>query len=166
MELWRFRREHGPYASEQIEAFLSSLGDFFHKYISRSLARIDAEQSQSSSRSNAGDGDEAPTAEGFKAKLVQLRRQMFGSLGGSASSATMEGSSTESMAGQQQDERVKSSPVSTRIANSPSAAKSLKRPTSQQDPHSSDEAGSAGSGGRVSSIVGLKERLARLKGQP
>lgn len=160
MELWRFKSEHASYASEQIEAFLSSLGDFFHKYISRSLARIDAEQAQSSIRNNAGNGDET-TAEGFKAKLVQLRRQMFGSLGGSASSSTMEAASTENVASQQQDEKARSSPVSTRIANSPSAAKSLKRVTSQD--HSSDE---IGSGGRVSSIVGLKERLAKLKGQP
>ena len=71
---------------------------------------------------------------------------MFGSLSGSASN-----SSTEKV-----NEDVKMSPISTRIANSPS----LKPRTS--DAHTDAYGGRQAS--HESSIVGLKERLARLRG--
>ena len=70
---------------------------------------------------------------------------MFGSLSGSASN-----SSTEKV-----NEDVKMSPISTRIANSPN----LKPRTSDAHIDAYGEGKSA-----TSSIVGLKERLARLRG--
>ena len=144
MELYRFKQEHAFYAAADIDAFLISLGDFFHKYITRSLARIESEQTQREAHQSGNSPVEA-SADSFRAKLTHLRRQMFGSLSGSASN-----SSTERVG-----EDVRMSPVSTRIANSPK----LKPRTSDVHVDMQVEGKSA-----TSSIVGLKERLARLRG--
>ena len=145
MELYRFKQEHSPYASTDIDAFLASLGDFFHKYITRSLARIESEQAQLDAHQSGNSPLADASADSFKSKLTLLRRQMFGSLSGSASN-----SSTEKV-----NEDVKMSPISTRIANSPS----LKPRTSDAHADAYGEGKPA-----TSSIVGLKERLARLRG--
>ena len=146
MELYTFKQEHSSYASADIDAFLASLGDFFHKYITRSLARIESEQAQLLAHQHGNSPSDA-SADSFKTKLTLLRRQMFGSLGGSSSSS----SSAEKV-----NEDTKMSPISTRIANSPNFNKPRKS-DAHADMHGEDKPA-------TSSIVGLKERLARLRG--
>lgn len=144
MELYRFKQEHSSYAAADIDAFLASLGDFFHKYITRSLARIEAEQAQLDARQSGNSPSDA-SADSFKSKLTLLRRQMFGSLSGGSNSSSAE----------KVNEDVKMSPVGIRIANSPN----LKPRTSDVHVDTQGEGKPA-----ISSIVGLKERLARLRG--
>jgi hypothetical protein len=143
MELYRFKQEHASYASADIDAFLASLGDFFHKYITRSLARIGSEQAQIEAHQSGNSPSADASADSFKSKLTLLRRQMFGSLSGSNSSA------------EKLNEDAKMSPIGTRIANSPN----LKPRASDAHADTYGEGKSA-----TSSIVGLKERLARLRG--
>lgn len=170
-QLYEFRAAH-PYALEQISQFLAGLGDFFHKYISRSLERIEAERIQANSlkRSTLNPNDSGNTVEAYKQKLVQLRQQIFGTVEGSDISSNF---SSENQP-----------------PNSPSALSALRRANSHMDSPKMrsirfNEAGSptklsaamdlatasispgspSPAPASPSSILSLKERLARLRGE-
>lgn len=172
-QLYEFRAAH-PYALEQINQFLAGLGDFFHKYITRCLERIESEKMQAASlkRSSVISGDSTGnTVEAYKQKLIQLRQQIFG---------TVEGSENSSSSGASENQP----------PNSPSALSALRRHNSHMESpkmrgiHSNgpstptklsaamDLASAAvhvGSPAQApaspSSILSLKERLARLRGE-
>lgn len=141
MELWRFRKEHA-YAEEHIVRFIASLGDFFQKYINRQLARVEAEM-QTANMLREAQEQEVPTAEAFKARLYAMRRQMFGGSGEENNTAHRFHSSEENL-----DTFVagNNSPIANRIANSP-----VRTVSGSPNAHF------------ASSIIGLKERLARLR---
>lgn len=170
-QLYEFRAAH-PYALEQINQFLVGLGDFFHKYISRSLERIEVERIQANSlkRSALNSNDSGNTVEAYKQKLVQLRQQIFGTVESNESSSNV---SSENQP-----------------PNSPSALSALRRANSHMDspkmrsirPNelgsptklsaAMDLASAAMPPGSPtpapaspSSILSLKERLARLRGE-
>jgi cytoskeleton-associated protein 5 len=170
-QLYEFRSAH-PYALEQINQFLAGLGDFFHKYISRSLERIEVENIQASSlkRSALNSSESGNTVEAYKLKLVQLRQQIFGTVEYSENSSNVISENQP--------------------PNSPSALSALRRANSHMDSPKmrsirSNESGSPtklsaamdlatatvppGSPSLApaspSSILSLKERLARLRGE-
>ena len=170
-QLYEFRAAH-PYALDQINQFLTGLGDFFHKYITRCLERIETDLVQAAtlkrSALNMGDSTEN-TVEAYKQKLVQLRQQIFGSAEG--------------------NEIQTSGNCENQPPNSPSASSALRRANSHMDSPkmrgiysngpstptklsaAMDLASAAPQGSPAlapaspSSILSLKERLARLRGE-
>ena len=168
-QLYEFRVAH-PYSLEQINQFLAGLGDFFHKYISRSLERIEVEQMQAASlkRSALNTGDSGNTVEAYKQKLVQLRQQIFG---------TVEGESPTSVSSENQPPNSPSL-AALRRANSHIDSPKM-RSIRSNDPGSPTKLSAAMDLASVavppgspspapaspSSILSLKERLARLRGE-
>lgn len=175
-QLYEFRAAH-PYALDQINQFLASLGDFFHKYITRSLERIEAEQVQAATlkRSATIIGDsKGNTVEAYKQKLIQLRQQIFGTVEVNENIGDGVGVVSENQP-----------------PNSPSALSALRRANSHMDSPKMRGINSNGPttptklsaamdlataavaplGSPVqapaspSSILSLKERLARLRGE-
>ena len=69
MELYRFKQEHSSYAAADIDAFLASLGDFFHKYITRSLARIESEQAQLDAHQSGNSPSADASADSFRCQV-------------------------------------------------------------------------------------------------
>ena len=107
--MYNFKQQHGAYAGEHINNFIASLGEFFQKYITRSLLRIETEireqQARTALDSINGSNEEIPSVEAFKARLHQMRRQMFGHGSSSLhSSGDSRSSSNEHLDQQQQQQ--------------------------------------------------------------
>lgn len=165
-QLYEFRSAH-PYALDQINQFLTGLGDFFHKYITRCLERIEVEQSQAASlkRSTLNSEESGNTVEAYKQKLVQLRHQIFGNEI-SNNSPSSENQPPESPSALRRANSHMDSPkmrsIRTNGSGTPtklSAAMDLA--TALSVPLGSPTAAPAS----PSSILSLKERLARLRGE-
>ena len=164
-QLYDFRASH-PYALEQINQFLAGLGDFFHKYITRCLERIEIEQSQAAAlkKSSLNSGESANTVEAYKQKLVQLRQQIFGEVAVSSENQPPESPSGAS-ALRRANSHMDSPKMRSINPNGPgtptklSAAMDLA--TAAAVPHGSPAQAPAS----PSSILSLKERLARLRGE-
>lgn len=169
-QLYEFRSAH-PYALDQINQFLAGLGDFFHKYITRCLERIEVEQSQAAilKRSAMNSEESGNTVEAYKQKLIQLRNQIFGndvSNNNGNSSPSTENQPPESPSALRRANSHMDSPKMRSIRpNGPgtptklSAAMDLA--TASAAPLGSPTAAPAS----PSSILSLKERLARLRGE-
>ncbi len=172
-QLFDFRAQH-PYARPQIEAFLAGLGDFFYKYIQRSLDRLEMEQAQMSAlrrtHSTASAG-ESVSVEAYKAKLLQLRQQIFGDEATSSSPAM--GNENHPPAhpdspGLRRAVSQLESPKTRaiRLNNAPSTPTKLSAAmdlaSSMSTTHNSPTTTASPTS---SSILSLKERLARLRGQ-
>ena len=173
MDLWRFKREHDHYAAQHIEMFLVSLGEFFYKYIHRSLNRIEAEQrfldsqQQMLTASNdVGLGSQSP-AEAFRARLVQMRRQMYcNGSSSSSSSCTGSNSSKSSSSENLRADSLQNSAATVVAAGLASANLSPSRSSSKKLPQNTSALiaeKQKSSTAMSSSILGLKERLAKLK---
>lgn len=167
-QLYEFRSAH-PYALDQINQFLTGLGDFFHKYIIRCLERIEIEQSQVANlkRSTMYSEESGNTVEAYKQKLVQLRHQIFGNEGGNI---TIENNDSS-------ENQLPGSPSALRRANSHMDSPKMRSirsngpgtPTklsAAMDLASAIPLGSPTTAtASPSSILSLKERLARLRGE-
>jgi hypothetical protein len=78
LELHQFKQDNSK-SLVQIEAFISSLGDFFQKYIERGLSRIEAEKTSSDKVAAIIDHSQtAENMESYRQKLLSLKAQMFG----------------------------------------------------------------------------------------
>jgi cytoskeleton-associated protein 5 len=177
-QLYEFRKAH-PYAQGQISAFLSSLGDFFHKYISRALERLDMEQQQRMQAGTAASFGSASAAEvsveAYKSKLVQLRQQIFGEPTSMAVPSYEENQPPSSPTGGslRRASTLYESPKMRSIRTAPESSGNSQPTTPTKLSMAMDLATSAastfdqasGSPNGTSSILSLKERLAKLRGE-
>lgn len=159
MELYQFKLDN-PRSLVQIDAFITSLGDFFHKYIERGLARIEAEKASTAQVASLG-GDSSSLVnapgdmESYRQKLLSLKAQMFGS---AAPQTPTKSSRDGSIA---PDSNSVTSPLRTRL-ESPAAKLArfgsprgtANAPAPNELPREDDQV-----------MSNLKERLARLKQQ-
>lgn len=177
-QLYAFRVAH-PYAHEQIAAFLTGLGDFFHKYITRCLERLEAEHAQmaalqrSSSVSASGSSynlmRNETSVDAYKSKLIQLRQQIFGGdFDGPSAATSSENQPPQSPTGLRRTNSHMDSPKmrAIRISGPATPTKlsaamdlaSAATATANASPAPHETAS-------PSSILSLKERLARLRGE-
>ena len=167
-QLYDFRASH-PYALEQINQFLAGLGDFFHKYISRCLERIEIEQVQAASlkKSSLNSGESANTVEAYKQKLVQLRQQIFGeNPSGSVSSENQPpGSPSAALALRRANSHMDSPKMRSINPNGPGTPTKLSAAMDLATASAVPQGSPAQAPASPSSILSLKERLARLRGE-
>lgn len=167
-QLYEFRAAH-PYALDQINQFLAGLGDFFHKYIIRCLERIEVEQRQEASlkRSFINSEDSGNTVEAYKQKLVHLRQQIFGTFDGDNSSAASSENqppnlSSPSSALRRANSHIDSPKMRAIRSNEPGTPTKL---SAAMDLATAAPASPSPAAASPSSILSLKERLARLRGE-
>ena len=171
-QLYDFRTAH-PYALAQINNFLISLGDFFFKYITRALDRLHSEhlqRAQAGALASSFDGVAASdvSVEMYKNKLVQLRQQIFGYESSNDSLENQPPSSVAASPALRRSSTLYESPKMRAIRLAPSNPSSPTKLSSALDFATSSGANQASdmsqSPGGTSSILSLKERLAKLRG--
>ena len=170
-QLYDFRCAHS-YAFDQINQFLAGLGDFFYKYITRCLERIEVEQLQAASlkRSSINSGDSGNTVEAYKHKLIQLRQQIFGDANGDASTTVSNenlppnslSASSSLRCGNSHTDSPKMRDIRS---NGPGTPTKLSAAMDLASAASTLSGSPAQNPASPSSILSLKERLARLRGE-
>ena len=169
-QLYEFRCAH-PYALEQINQFLAGLGDFFHKYIIRCLERIEVEHNQAINlkRSAINSSDLGNSVEAYKQKLTQLRQQIFGSEvenSGNFNSENQQPNSPTSSALRRANSHIVSPKMCPIKSNGPETPTKLSAAMDLASASTTAPFGNPSqSSASPSSILSLKERLARLRGE-
>ena len=167
-QLYDFRAAH-PYALEQINQFLAGLGDFFHKYITRCLERIEIEQAQAAAlkKSSFNSGDSGNTVEAYKQKLIQLRQQIFGEIPSSSISSENQPPDSPSSASalRRANSHMNSPKMRPINPNGPGTPTKLSAAMDLATAAAVHQGSPAHAPASPSSILSLKERLARLRGE-
>lgn len=171
-QLYEFRIAH-PYALDQINLFLTGLGDFFHKYIVRSLERIEFEQNQANNlkKSTDASGESGNSVESYKQKLVLLRQQIFGSsdsIANGDSPASNENQPPASPLLRRANSHLESPKMRSIRSNlGPGTPTKLSAAMDLASVSSAtlNQASPSQAPASPSSILSLKERLARLRGE-
>lgn len=167
-QLYDFRAAH-PHALEQINQFLAGLGDFFHKYISRCLERIEIEQIQAAAlkKSTFNSGDSGNTVEAYKQKLIQLRQQIFGELPSNDQSSENQPPQSPSAASalRRANSHMDSPKLRSINPNGPGTPTKLSAAMDLATAAAAPLGSPAQAPASPSSILSLKERLARLRGE-
>lgn len=167
-QLYDFRAAH-PYALEQINQFLAGLGDFFHKYISRCLERIEIEQIQAAAlkKSTFNSGDSGNTVEAYKQKLIQLRQQIFGESPSNAQSSENQPPESPSAASalRRANSHMDSPKLRSINPNGPGTPTKLSAAMDLATAAAVPQGSPLHAPASPSSILSLKERLARLRGE-
>jgi len=138
-ELFAFQQEY-PTAAPQIDAYLEQLGSFFYKYIRRNLQQLEQEHRMNTSTTSGLNGN----VDSYKARLAQMQQAMAD--GGLVGDAAVDGDEEHN------DGTV--SPVLARLdSHNAQGLTPVTRSAAAATIHPVKD----------SSIVNLKERLARLR---